>query len=230
MTSTSVQVMTSSTSPRSNLDAVKEAASLVAGAKNIMIMCGGGAQHASEEVQALAEMLGAPVTAFRGGRGVVAEDHACGALSAAARLMWDDTDLLIGIGSRLEMQYMRWGPWDKYLDRPPEGGAKVIRIDIDPEEMNRFKPHAGIVADAVDGTRALIEEIGRQGHNPGDLERIANAKATAHKNIREIQPQMDYLDVIRDVSAERRISSLKSSARWVLRQTSDSPFTNLART
>jgi acetolactate synthase-1/2/3 large subunit len=185
--------------PEVDLDAVKDAASLVAGAKKIMIMCGGGAQHASEEVQALAELLGAPVTAFRAGRGVVAADHDCGTLAAAARLLWDDTDLLIGIGSRLEMQYMRWGPWDKYLDRPPEDGPKVIRIDIDPDEMNRFKPHAGIVADAVDGTRALIEEIGRQGHNPGDLERIAEAKARADRNIREIQPQMDYLDVIRDV-------------------------------
>ena len=185
--------------PEVNEDAVRDAAQLVAGAKNIMIMCGGGAQHASEAVQALAEHLGAPVTAFRAGRGVVAEDHDCGTSAAAARLLWEDTDLLIGIGSRLEMQYMRWGPWDKYLDRPPEGGPKLIRIDIDPEEMNRFKPHVGIVADADDGTRSLVREIGRQGHNAGDLDRIASAKATAHKNIREIQPQMDYLDVIRDV-------------------------------
>ncbi len=41
-----------------------------------MIMVGGGAQHASEAVLALAEELGAPVAAFRGGRGIVAEDHA----------------------------------------------------------------------------------------------------------------------------------------------------------
>jgi acetolactate synthase-1/2/3 large subunit len=180
-------------------DAVREAAKLVAGAKNIMIMSGGGAQHASEEVRELAELLGAPATAFRGGRGVVAEDHPCGTSSAAARLLWDDTDLLIGIGSRLELQYMRWGPWDEYLDRPPEGSPKVIRIDIDPVEMDRFRPTAGIVADSADGVRALIEEIGRQGHKQGDIERIAQAKATATKNIQEIQPQMDYLNVIRDV-------------------------------
>jgi acetolactate synthase-1/2/3 large subunit len=185
--------------PEVDLDAVQDAAKLVAGAKKIMIMCGGGAQHANEAVRALAEQLGAPVTAFRAGRGVVAEDHDCGTSAAAARLLWEDTDLLIGIGSRLEMQYMRWGPWEHYLDRPPEGGPKVIRIDIDPEEMDRFKPHVGIVADAEDGTRALIDEIGRQGHHAGDLERIASAKATAYTNIREIQPQMDYLDVIREV-------------------------------
>ena len=47
-------------------------------AKRPMIMCGAGAQHAAEEVRALAELLGAPVTAFRSGRGVVPEDHPLG--------------------------------------------------------------------------------------------------------------------------------------------------------
>jgi acetolactate synthase-1/2/3 large subunit len=185
--------------PEPDPDAVREAAKLVAGAKNIMIMCGGGAQHASSEVTELAEMLGANVTALRSGRGVVAEDHSCGTSAAAARLLWEDTDLLIGIGSRLELQYMRWGSMERYDDRPPEGGAKVIRIDIDPMEMTRFKPDVGIVADSVDGTRELIREISRQGHKTGDLDRIAAAKSTAHDNIQEVQPQMSYLDIIRDV-------------------------------
>jgi acetolactate synthase-1/2/3 large subunit len=185
--------------PEVDLDAVKDAARLVAGAKKIMIMCGGGAQHASDEVRQLAEMLGASVTAFRSGRGVVAEDHACGTSSAAARLLWDDTDLLIGIGSRLELQFMRWGSMDHYHDHPPEGSPKVIRIDIDPEEMSRFRPDVGIVADSIDGTSALISEIEKQGHHAGDLERIAEAKARARRNIEEIQPQLSYLDTIRDV-------------------------------
>lgn len=185
--------------PEVDPDAIKEAAKLVAGAKNIMIMCGGGAQHASEEIRRLAEVLGAPVTAFRSGRGVVAEDHPSGASSAAARLLWDDTDLLIGIGSRLELQFMRWGSMDHYHDRPPEGSPKVIRIDIDPTEMARFRPDVGVVADSVDGTRALLAEIERQGFAVGDLERIAAAKARARHNIEEIQPQLGYLDTIREV-------------------------------
>ena len=186
--------------PEVDPDAIKDAAKLVSEAKNIMIMCGGGALHASTEVCGLAELLRASATAFRGGRGVVSEDHPCGTSAAAARRLWDDTDLLIGIGSRLELQYMRWGPWDKYLACPPPGSPKLIRIDVDPQEMSRFKPDVGIVADAIDGTRALIEEIGRRGHNIGDLDRIATAKATANKNIRdEIQPQMDYLDTMREV-------------------------------
>jgi len=110
-------------------DAVARAAALVSGARNIMIMCGGGAQHASAEVRELANMLGAASTAFRSGRGVVSEDSDCGVSSAAAMRLWEDTDLLIGVGSRLEMQYMRWLSMADYHDRPPANGPKLIRID-----------------------------------------------------------------------------------------------------
>lgn len=180
-------------------DAISEAADLIAGAKNIMIMSGNGAQHASEEVRELAETLGATATSFRSGRGVVSEDHACGASSAAARILWEDTDLLIGIGSRLEMQFMRWRSMAVYDDRAPVDGPKVIRIDIDPTEMDRFKPDTGIIADAADGTRALIEKVVSRGHTPGDLDRIAAAKAKSRSDFEEIQPQVAYLDTIRDV-------------------------------
>jgi len=185
--------------PSVNDDEIDAAAELIANSKNVMIMCGGGAQHASEEVRELAGMLGASVTSFRSGRGVVSEDSAWGISSAAAQLLWPDTDLLIGIGSRLEMQYMRWVSMAHYIDRPPEGGPKLIRIDIDPTEMQRFKPDVGVIADAAEGTRALIEKSGKKGFIDGDLDRIATAKAQARKNIQEIQPQMSYLDTIRDV-------------------------------
>ena len=185
--------------PAVNDDEISDAAELIANAKNVMIMCGGGAQHASAEVRELAEMLGASVTSFRSGRGVVSEDSPWGISSATAHLLWPDTDLLIGIGSRLEMQYMRWESMAHYIDRPPEGGAKLIRIDIDPKEMQRFKPDVAVVADSAEGTRALIEKAGKKGFIDGDLDRIATAKAQARKNIEEIQPQMSYLDTIREV-------------------------------
>lgn len=180
-------------------DAIAAAAELVANAKNVMIMVGGGAQHASEEVRELAEMLGAATTSFRSGRGVISEDADYGVSCAAAHRLWDDTDVLIGIGSRLELQYMRWMEMAEYVDRPPENSPKLIRVDIDPVEMERFKPHVGIVADAADATRALIEKIGRVGFIAGDQDRIATAKADALQAIQEIQPEMAYLDVIRDV-------------------------------
>jgi len=185
---------------------IEAAARLIAPARRPMIMTGGGAQAASEAVRALAEELIAPVAAFRGGRGVMPEDHGLAVSSYEAYRLWPEVDALIGIGSRLEMPYMRWTGMMTLVDRPP-APPHLIRIDIDPTEMRRLVPHAGIVADADAGARALLEAVrrarGRKTSAKGDAKAvhasIAAAKAEARAAIRKVQPQMAYLDVIREV-------------------------------
>ncbi len=185
--------------PEPDLDAIDAAVKLLANARKPMIMCGAGAQHASDEVMALAEALQAPVTAFRSGRGVVAEDHALGVPSVAARELWDDVDVLIGIGSRLEMPYIRWRDPLRY-ERKPSGGPRLIRIDIDPKEMERFEPDVGIVADAATACRLLVNRLeGRIAPRSGRREEIAAAKRLAEAAIDRLQPQTDYLRAIRSV-------------------------------
>src|SRR5262249_24611845 len=130
--------------PDPDLEAVERAARILAAAKRPMIMLGSGAQHAAREVRALAEELDAPVTAMRGGRGIVSEETPLGVFSYAAYLLWEKTDAFIGIGTRAEMPYMRWTGMMRLIDRP-EPPPYLIRIDIDPAEMNRLKPHAGIL-------------------------------------------------------------------------------------
>jgi acetolactate synthase I/II/III large subunit len=110
---------------------------------------------------------------------------------------------LIGVGTRLEMPYMRWTGMMNLIDRP-EPPPHLIRIDIDPAEMTRLKPQVGIVADAVDGAVAVTEAIRRRRDNPRQisdeaLARIARAKAEAREAITAVQPQIAYLDVIREV-------------------------------
>src|SRR5262249_62183837 len=97
---------------------IEAAARLLAAAKRPMIMTGSGAQHASRAVRALAEELDAPVAAFRGGRGVLAEDHALGVSSFAAYRLGPKTDALGGIGSRLGVPYIRWAGRMSLIDRP----------------------------------------------------------------------------------------------------------------
>src|SRR5258705_8341205 len=77
---------------------IEAAGRLLATARRPMIMTGSGAQHASAAVRALAEEIGAPVVAFRGGRGVVPEDHELGISSHGAFGLWPQTDVLIGTG------------------------------------------------------------------------------------------------------------------------------------
>ena len=174
--------------PAVDSDAIARAAALIARAKNPLIMVGGGAADASQEVAELAARLQAPVTAHRSGKGILPDDDPLALSSVAAFEHWRQADLLIGIGSRLELQYMRW----RWLPK----GIKVIRIDIDPTEMVRLKPDVGIVADAADGARALIAAIG--GAKPGSRHaEFAELKSRARAAISEVQPQLAYLDAIR---------------------------------
>ncbi len=185
--------------PPPNLDAVKQAGDLLGKARNIMIMVGGGARHAVEEVQQLADRLGACVTSFRAGRGIVPETDELGASTVAAHELWPQTEVLIGIGSRLELQYMRWTGMRQLIGEavaPP----KVIRIEIDPGELDRFKGHVSIQADSREGVLALLNALGDT-VAPCDLwrERIAAAKQSAARKIQKVQPHISYLQVIRDV-------------------------------
>ena len=180
------------------------AAKILVAARRPMIMTGSGAQHASAAVRALAEALDAPVAALRGGRGVMPEDADLGISSYAAWKLWPETDVLVGIGSRLEMPYMRWEGMMKLVDRPA-APPHLIRIDVDPEEMTRLVPHAPVVADADVGARALLAEILRLRGGAGNLgsvatrQRIAEVKREARAEIGKVQPQLAYLDVLREV-------------------------------
>ncbi len=176
---------------------IESAVKLIRNANNPIILVGSGALHASDAVLKLAEVLQAPVGAFRGGRGVVSEDHVLGVSSVAAHDLWRDSDVLIGIGTRLEMPYMRWSnPMGAVVN--PLAPPHLIRIDIDPLEMTRLVPHAGIVADSNEGTRALTKAL--KAHykpRPTALSDIAYSKDWAKEKVQEIKPHVDYLKVIR---------------------------------
>lgn len=179
-------------SPTPDPEGIEAAAEMIAAAKNPMIMVGGGAWEASGEVQELARLLQAPVTAHRQGKGVMPEDEDLALLPPAAWKFWPECDLLIGIGSRLELQYFRWR-WF------PEG-LKTVRIDIDPTEFVRLKPDLGVVADAEQGTRALInalkDKVGERADRSVEYRALSKAASEA---LTSVQPQEGYLNVIRDV-------------------------------
>lgn len=185
--------------PSVDLELIDEAVKILANAAKPMILCGGGAQDANEEVLALAELFNAPVTAFRAGRGVVAEDHPLGVGPVAARELWDDVDVLLAVGSRCEMPYMRWQNYMRYENKP-QGGPKLIRIDIDPEQMRIFEPDVGIVADSARACRLLHDKLaGLVAPKPDRLDEISAAKLVAWQLIQKIEPQFSYLQVIREI-------------------------------
>jgi acetolactate synthase I/II/III large subunit len=172
--------------------AITEAAKLIVQAKRPLISVGAGALAAGGSILELAKMLQAPVTAHRSGKGIVSEEEPYGMSMVAAFEYWKSADLLIGIGSRLELQYLRWRWQPKDL--------KVVRIDIDPTEFVRLKPDIGIVTDADRGTRALINALAPLLQKPEPrTAQFRQIKARAAQAIRVVQPQMAYIDVIREV-------------------------------
>jgi acetolactate synthase-1/2/3 large subunit len=113
---------------------------------------------------------------------------------AAAYLLWPHTDLMIGIGTRLELPTMsRW----PYL---PDG-LRSIRIDIDAAEIRRFKPDTAVIADAKAGTTELLAAVRKRGYTrtQGRRAEIREATATAQLEIQAVQPQMAYLNILREV-------------------------------
>jgi acetolactate synthase-1/2/3 large subunit len=171
-------------------------AKLVEQAKAPMLWVGGGATHAGAEILALAEKIGAPVVSFRGGRGIVDDSHPLGLTVPAALKLWPTTDLLIGIGTRLDVPIGRWAGIP--------AGMKIARIDIDASEMHRVRVDIPIVADSADGARALLDAVPHRS-DPARAELIARAKADGWASLKTVQPQMSYLEVIRDVLPQNGI-------------------------
>jgi acetolactate synthase-1/2/3 large subunit len=186
--------------PQPDSDRIKDAAALIAGSKAPMIFVGSGAIHAADEILELAEMIDAPVVAFRSGRGIVSNAHELGLTMAAAYRLWGNTDLMIGIGTRLELPTMSRWPY-----RPE--GLKSVRIDIDPSEMRRYTPDVAVIADAQAGTRDLLTAVRKRGYARTKDRRAAirEATAAAQQQIQAIQPQMAYLDILRDVLPDNAI-------------------------
>lgn len=180
--------------PAPDPDRVAAAAKLIAASKRPMIFVGAGALEAGDEILELAEMIDAPVVAFRSGRGIVSNRHELGLTFAAAYQLWPQTDLIIGIGTRMELPTtFRW-PF-----RPD--GLKSVRIDIDPAEMRRFAPDAAIVSDSKAGARALADAVSKVGYSKtkGRRDEINAATAKTNEAIQAIQPQMSYLKILREV-------------------------------
>lgn len=168
-------------------------AKLVDAASFPMIWVGGGATHAGAEVLALAEKIGAPVVSFRTGKGVVDSRHPLSIGTVAAFELWEKCDLLIGIGTRLDVPLGRWVP--------APAGLKLARIDVDAAEHRRLVVDVPIVADAADGARALAAAVAK---NAGTARRaaVSDAKAVALTKISRAQPQYSLVEAIREAVGE----------------------------
>ncbi len=173
-------------------ESIERAARILNLARNPMIMVGSGAVRAAGEVLELAEWLQAPVVSWRGGKGIVSDEHYLGFTCASGFKRWHETDALVGIGSRLELQWFRWPDQSRDL--------KIINVDIDPTQTVRINPTVALVGDAVVATRELTAAVVRGGQRRGSRKAEFEAvKQATHREIEKVQPHIPYLRAIRNV-------------------------------
>src|SRR6516162_6994380 len=115
--------------PKIDSSAIRHAAKRLGAARRVLIVCGGGAQDAAEEVTALSKMLQAPVLGFRRGRGVLDSRDPLSVTLPLGRDLWGEADAVLAIGTRLLWPITHWG-----IDRD----LAIIRVDADPKEHNRL--------------------------------------------------------------------------------------------
>jgi acetolactate synthase I/II/III large subunit len=168
--------------------AVAQAAALLAQAERPIIVAGGGALDAGPELLALAELLQAPVLTYRRGRGAIPTTHPLAVSLPVGHLLWRHADAVLAVGTRMHLAQSNWGT---------DSAMKIIRLDIDPEEANRFRrPDCAILADAAEGLRALT--LALSGLAPRAARQdVAEHQAWFAERLSRQEPQMGFLRAIR---------------------------------
>ncbi|MFZ2078535.1 MAG: thiamine pyrophosphate-dependent enzyme [Xanthobacteraceae bacterium] len=176
--------------PKIDAAAIRHAAKRLGAAKRVLIVCGGGAQDAAEEVTALSAMLQAPVLGFRRGRGVLDSRDPLSVTLPLGRDLWAEADVVLAVGTRLLWPITHWG-----VDRD----LAVIRVDADPKEHNRLhKPAVALTGDAKPILKALLAELPAHSHRRASREmEMRERQAVWRKRLEKLAPQIAFLDAIR---------------------------------
>jgi acetolactate synthase-1/2/3 large subunit len=175
--------------------AIAEAARLIGGAQRPLIVVGSGAQAHAKLVRELARSIGAGTIAFRNGHGIMPSNDSLHLNMPAGHALWPDSDLVIGLGTRLIVQKKQWGLDDK---------IKVIHIDIDADQLTK-SPQADVAihADLVWALPALQDALQDQPSRVEWREQIVRVKQEITAKIAgDLAPQLSWLSAIRKALPE----------------------------
>ncbi|MBP7775625.1 MAG: acetolactate synthase [Acidobacteria bacterium] len=179
-------------------DLLSEAVALLAGARRPLIWVGGGAHGASAAIRQLADHLQAPVGSYRTGRGVVDSRHHLALVQPQAHALWRDVDVVLAIGTNMRVPLQNWGVDDR---------LQVIRVDVDPATHDRVtRPAVALTARAEDAVPRLLEWLTREvSPRPSRRDEMAVLAAQWREQSAFLQPQIAYLDVIREALGEHGV-------------------------
>jgi pyruvate dehydrogenase (quinone)/pyruvate oxidase len=137
---------------------LRDAGAILNAGKKIAILTGQGALGAGDELQQVAELLGAPIIKALLGKAVVPDDspYTTGGIgllgTRPSQEVLEDCDTLLIVGSAF--------PYIEFLPKP--GQAKGVQIDLNPQQIGlRFPVEVGLVGDSRRTLQALIPLLKR---------------------------------------------------------------------
>jgi len=145
--------------PGPDPQSIERAARLMRLARKPLLLLGGGAIGAAREATRLAEAWDAPTAYTISAKGILPKGHPLSLGSNQSlppvRSLAADADVVLAIGTELgETDY------DVVFDGGFRLGGRLIRIDIDPAQLQRnFVAEVGIVSDARLAIQALLQEL-----------------------------------------------------------------------
>jgi pyruvate dehydrogenase (quinone)/pyruvate oxidase len=159
---------------------LRAAAQVLNEGRNVVLLAGRGALHATEELEAAAEKLGAPIVKALLGKAAVPDDspYTTGGLgllgTAPSQEALESSDTLLMVGTSF--------PYIEFLPKP--GQARAVQIDADGVRIGlRYPVEVGLLGDSRETLRRLLPLL-RRNENRGLLEK-------AQRGMREWRQLMD---------------------------------------
>src|SRR5436190_417591 len=170
-----------------------DAAAILNAGKKIAILTGQGALGAGDEVQQVAELLGAPIIKALLGKAVVPDDspYTTGGIgllgTRPSQEAMEDCDTLLIVGSAF--------PYIEFLPKP--GEAKGVQIDLNPQQIGlRFPVEVGLVGatySSEGGTDAFrLWQFGQ--HGVWIALRVGSADCLSRTSVRRLRRRRRIFD------------------------------------
>lgn len=204
---------------------LREAADILNAGSRVAMLVGQGANHATDEVLAVADSLGAGVAKALLGKAAVPDDvaYVTGSIGLlGTKPSWDmmqEADTLLMVGTSF--------PYSEFL--PTEGRAKAVQIDVSPRMLSiRYPMDLALAGDAKDTLAELLPLLHRK-EDRSWQERIAEGvsawwqlmddRAVPSELNGRLRPQALFASLSRHLPDDAILSSDSgSAANWFARQ------------
>jgi len=138
---------------------VARAADVLNAGKRVAILCGQGALHATDQLEKVAAILGAPIIKALLGKAAVPDDspYTTGGIgllgTRPSQEAMEDCDTILMVGTSF--------PYIEFLPKP--GQARGVQIDLDPARIGlRYPAEVGLVGDSGATLTALLPFLERK--------------------------------------------------------------------